>query len=270
MESYVVRLDLSLLRSPQIVVETGRTESENFHSKLQFSRFLGPDRAKWCVGYEERIAWLMGEQKKSKHALYFFIMNSNAERKKAPRISPSKTLPLLPHDSEMSFPSDKGSVKSEKGEVHEEQADSAANSITSRQQLAKESGIKPIFIAKVNRINEAISECGMGKYVRFNENATETCSDLFTFLDISGSSSSPGVSDTLQTTSGCTCILLATPRPPGPIRRNSQVSKLKYISWSLQASGRYRDAAGRERDWMAWVSRGQARNARFIRRINSW
>lgn len=92
------------------------------------------------------------------------------------------------HARRMSFPhekSDKGSVQSEKGEVHEEQADSAANSISSRQKLAHESGIKPIFLAKVNRINEAISECGMGTYVESPRDATETPTEcLFTFSQL--------------------------------------------------------------------------------------
>lgn len=106
----------------------------------------------------------------------------------------------------MSFPSEKSSVhdETEKGEVYSEKADSAANSISSRQKLAKDSGIKPIFLAKVNRINEAISECGMGTYGQFPKRATElVLIRLFTWPAISGSCSSPVPSGTLRTISGC-------------------------------------------------------------------
>lgn len=117
---------------------------------------------------------------------------------------------------EMSFPTEKksptSSVTSEKGEVRHEEADSAANSISSRQKLAKESGIKPIFLAKVNRINEAISECGMGRYGQSDRNATiRRLTVYLLFLATNGSSSSPDRSDTLPTTSGCTLPFLPLP-----------------------------------------------------------
>jgi hypothetical protein len=50
-------------------------------------------------------------------------------------------------------------------EKHPEKEDlGGAASVTSTEATAHEEGIQPIFLAKVRVLNDALAECGMGKY----------------------------------------------------------------------------------------------------------